>query len=127
VGADPYGLSLGAHLHLRGLEFRLFGTPMGSWLRRMPAQMFLKSVGFASNLSEPTGRHTLRRFCADHGLTCQDEVWPVPLSTFTDYGCWFQRCLAPEAEQHEVVALSGEAGAFRLELSSGSRWPRGVW
>jgi FAD-dependent urate hydroxylase len=119
VGAGPYGLSLGAHLRLLGVEFRLFGTPMGSWLRHMPANMFLKSVGFASNLSDPAGRHTLRRFCADHGSTYEDEVWPVPLSTFTDYGLWFQRRLVPEVEQDEVVALFWEAGAFRLELSSG--------
>ena len=119
VGAGPYGLSLGAHLRLRRLEFRLFGTPMGSWLRQMPAKMFLKSVGFASNLSEPTGRHTLRQFCADQGLAYEDEVWPVPLGTFTDYGLWFQRRLVPLAEQDELVALSREAGAFRLEFSSG--------
>jgi FAD-dependent urate hydroxylase len=119
VGAGPYGLSLGAHLRRRGVEFRLFGTPMGTWLRQMPAGMLLKSVGFASSLSEPTGRHTLGRFCADHGLPYQDEAWPVPLATFADYGLWFQRRLLPEVERDELVALSGQAGAFRLELASG--------
>lgn len=119
VGAGPYGLSLGAHLRMRGLEFRLFGTPMASWLQHMPAQMFLKSVGFASNLSEPTGRHTLRRFCIEHGLTYEDDVWPVPISTFADYGLWFQRRLLPDAEQDNVVALWERDGLFRLDLASG--------
>jgi hypothetical protein len=119
VGAGPYGLSLGAHLRMRGLEFRLFGTPMASWLQQMPAQMFLKSVGFASNLSEPTGHHTLRRFCADRGLTYEDDDWPVPISTFAEYGQWFQRRLLPDAEQDDVVALWEHDGAFRLDLASG--------
>jgi FAD-dependent urate hydroxylase len=119
VGAGPYGLSVGAHLRIRGLEFRLFGTPMATWLQHMPARMFLKSAGFASNLSEPTGGHTLHRFCVDHGLRYEDDVGPVPLSTFAEYGLWFQRRLLPDVEQDNVVALSKHDGAFRLELASG--------
>jgi FAD-dependent urate hydroxylase len=119
VGAGPYGLSVGAHLRARGLEFRLFGTPMASWLQQMPAQMFLKSVGFASNLSDPTGHHTLRRFCFDHSLSYEDDVWPVPLTTFAAYGLWFQRRLLPDAEQDHVVALSKHDEFFRLDLASG--------
>jgi hypothetical protein len=119
VGAGPYGLSLGAHLRMQDLEFRLLGTPMRTWRWGMPAQMLLKSAGFASNLFEPTRSHTLGRFCADHGLRYQDEGWPVPLGTFVDYGLWFQRHLVPHTEQEELVALSGGAGAFRLDLASG--------
>ena len=119
VGAGPFGLSLGAHLRGRGLDFRLFGAPMATWTQRMPAQMLLKSAGFASNLSDPAGHHTLRRFCAEHGSSYQDDAWPVPRRTFVDYGLWFQRSLLPEAEHDEVVALVGEGRAFRLGLASG--------
>ena len=36
IGAGPYGLSIAAHLKERGLEFRVFGRPMHTWLEQMP-------------------------------------------------------------------------------------------
>ena len=53
VGAGPYGLSIAAHLRERGVNFRIFGTPMRTWREQMPRGMLLKSDGFASNLSDP--------------------------------------------------------------------------
>jgi 2-polyprenyl-6-methoxyphenol hydroxylase-like FAD-dependent oxidoreductase len=50
VGAGPYGLSLAAHLGAAGVRFRQFGLPMRLWQESMPAGMFLKSQGFASDL-----------------------------------------------------------------------------
>ena len=61
VGAGPYGLSLAAHLRKAGVSMRQFGHVMHLWRTAMPAGMFLKSQGFASNLSDPDGTHTLRR------------------------------------------------------------------
>ena len=49
IGAGPYGLSLGAHLKERGVPFRIFGQPMQAW-REMPRGMYLKSLGFATNV-----------------------------------------------------------------------------
>ena len=81
VGAGPYGLSLGAHLRKAGVSVRQFGLPMQLWRDFMPEGMFLKSQGFASNLSDPAGRHTLRAFCvstgrdyADYGLDRKSVV-----------------------------------------------------
>ena len=68
IGAGPYGLSIAAHLRARGTAFRIFGTPMRSWSAEMPKHMLLKSEGFATNLSDPNGRLTLKQFCADNGL-----------------------------------------------------------
>ena len=68
VGAGPYGLSLAAHLRAAGVGFRQFGLPMRLWQEAMPKGMFLKSQGFASNLSDPAGTHTLEAFCATAGL-----------------------------------------------------------
>ena len=53
VGRGPYGLSLAAHLRAAGIDFRIFGKPLGTWREHMPANMLLKSDGFASNLSAP--------------------------------------------------------------------------
>src|SRR6266576_6234756 len=71
IGAGPYGLSVAAHLHARGIDFRIFGEPMHSWRTQMPKGMFLKSEGFASGLYEPSGRFTLERFCAENNLPYQ--------------------------------------------------------
>ena len=68
VGAGPYGLSIAAHLRGQGIPFRIFGRPMESWLLHMPKSMSLKSDGFASNISDPNGELTLKKFCAERGL-----------------------------------------------------------
>ena len=38
VGAGPYGLAAGAHLHqIAGLDVQVFGDPMEFWKAQMPA------------------------------------------------------------------------------------------
>ena len=46
IGAGPYGLSIAAHLQTRGLDYRIFGSPMYAWIKQMPKGMLLKSEGF---------------------------------------------------------------------------------
>jgi hypothetical protein len=121
VGAGPYGLSIAAHLRARGIDHRIFGLPMGSWLEHMPGRMFLKSVGFASNLSDPARRSTLGAYCAADGRDYADDAWPIPIDTFTDYGVWFQRQHAPDVEKTEVTRIEQTGGRFELELGSGER------
>jgi cation diffusion facilitator CzcD-associated flavoprotein CzcO len=121
VGAGPYGLSVAAHLRARGRPFRIFGSPMASWRERMPAGMYLKSEGCASNLSDPAGAYTLGRHCADHGLRYGDLAVPVPLDTFVGYGLAFQRRLVPDLEDTEVVALDRAPGGYELRLRTGER------
>ncbi len=72
IGAGPYGLTLAAHLLALGVEHRIFGIPMESWLAKMPKGMLLKSHGFATNLYDPDGAFTLARFCAANGLPYGD-------------------------------------------------------
>ena len=49
------------------MSYRHFGVPMQLWREAMPEGMFLKSQGFASNLSDPEGTHTLEAFCQATG------------------------------------------------------------
>jgi hypothetical protein len=119
VGAGPYGLSVGAHLHAEGVPFRQFGLPMQLWRDAMPAGMFLKSQGFASNLSDPAGRHTLRAFCAATGRDYADYGLPVPLETFVAYGDWFQRAEIPHLEELMVSDVTRAGENFQLTLSDG--------
>src|SRR6266550_5629358 len=103
VGAGPYGLSIAAHLRGHGIPFRIFGSPMVSWLNRMPKGMCLKSEGFASSLSDPEGLYTLKRFCAEQGLEYADQSYPIPLDTMAAYGLAFQKKFAPDVEDRTVT------------------------
>jgi FAD-dependent urate hydroxylase len=121
IGAGPYGLSIAAHLRATGREFRIFGSPMRSWRANMPAGMFLKSEGCASNLSDPDGAHVLERYCAEHRHAYGDYAVPVSLSTFTGYGLSFQQKLVPNLEDRQVTELTASPGGFTLELDGGER------
>lgn len=119
LGAGPYGLAVAAHLRAHGTSYRIFGRAMDSWLNHMPEGMFLKSEGFASNISDPAGSFTLRRFCEARGRTYGDIAVPVSIDTFTAYGLWFQQELVPGLEAVDVTAVHRTNGGFSLELSSG--------
>src|SRR6266700_2077454 len=117
VGAGPYGLSLAAHLRKAGVSMRHFGHVMSPWRTAMPAGMFLKSQGFASNLSDPDGTHTLAAFCAATGRPYADYGLPVPLDTFIAYGQWFASQLAGDVE--ETLATGERARARRVVIAAG--------
>jgi thioredoxin reductase len=119
VGAGPYGLSLAAHFRRLGVPFRIFGRPMDSWRSHMPKGMLLKSDGFASNISDPDGRFTLKQFCSDRGIEYSDSGLPVSLDTFAAYGLAFRDQLVPELEEKLVTNLERLADGFRLELEDG--------
>ena len=119
VGAGPYGLSIASHLRARGIGHRIFGMPMQTWRTQMPQGMFLKSEGFASNLFDPSGSFTLRRYCAEHGLPYADFGLPVRREAFADYGVAFQQSCVPGLEQVDVTAVEQGSPGFRLTLDNG--------
>ena len=119
IGAGPYGLSIATHLRERGIEFRIFGSPLRAWRSQMPKDMFLKSEGFASNLYDPHGQLTLERFCHERGLAYARHDSPVPLDMFAAYGVAFQQRLVPELEDVLVVALKRVPQGFDLTLDNG--------
>lgn len=119
IGAGPYGLSVSAHLTRRGVSHEIFGTPMDSWRSHMPAGMYLKSEGFASNLSDPDGEHTLERFCRESGIDYARIALPISLDTFCRYGLWFQERAVPRLDTRLVERLSPTSGGFSLELRDG--------
>jgi thioredoxin reductase len=119
VGAGPYGLSIAAHLRKRGLSFRIFGPPMDTWISHMPKGMCLKSDGFASDLYDPDGAFTLKKFCTERGIPYADMGLPVRLETFTSYGLAFKDRMAPELENKMVVGLERTKDGFSLQLDNG--------
>jgi thioredoxin reductase len=122
IGAGPYGLSLAAHLNALGVSYRHFGVPMWLWRDAMPKGMFLKSQGFASNLSDLEGTHTLEAFCRATGRPYRSYGLPVPLDTFTSYGHWFQNELGLKVEEVLVAGLAPQPGGFGLTLADGEQF-----
>lgn len=116
IGAGPYGLSVAAHLRARGVSYRQFGMPMRLWRSAMPQGMFLKSQGFASNLSDPAGTYTLEAFCRDTGKDYEHCGWPVPLADFVAYGQWFRSELGLQVDEQHVSDLTECAGGFELTV-----------
>jgi hypothetical protein len=116
VGAGPYGLSLGAHLKGKGVAFRIFGQPMQAW-HDMPRGMFLKSLGFATNVFTPDRRLSFVSYCQERGL---ESVEPCSIADFARYGVWVQEQLLPELERVDVRCVSRAEDAFTLTLSDGS-------
>jgi len=119
VGAGPYGLSLAAHLRAAGVGHRVFGEPMRLWRSHMPVGMFLKSQGFASNLSTPQPGHTLEAFCRETGRPYVSYGVPIPLETFLAYGDWFQRAQVPYLEQVLVSHVAAANGGYSITLADG--------
>ena len=85
----------------------------------MPEGMVLKSEGNGSNLYDPEGELTLKRFCADRGLPYKDIGMPIPLSTFIDYGIAFQQRFVPRLEDRLVTDVKPTSYGFELDLMDG--------
>ena len=119
IGAGPYGLSIAAHLRARGVDFRIFGTPLGTWRSAMPKGMLLKSDGFASSLSAPDPDSSLADYCREHGLPFHPTDIPVPIQTFVDYGLDFQRRFVPYVEERLVTSVARNGRGYHLTLDDG--------
>lgn len=119
IGAGPYGLSIAAHLKARGVDCRIFGHPMHTWLTHMPQGMRLKSEGFASSLYDPESTFTLEDYCKEKGFAYARIGVPVPLEVFSSYGLEFQKRFVPELESQLVVWLERSVGGFRIGLEDG--------
>ncbi len=123
IGAGPYGLSIAAYLADKGLRLRVFGTPMETWRRRMPAGMHLKSEGFASTLYDPRKQYRFSGYCNEHGIPYADIGLPVALRNFSDYGQEFARRHVPMLEERNVTALHRNAAGFELVMADGQNIP----
>src|SRR5581483_8764584 len=110
-----------AHLRARGIEYRIFGKPLGSWRNHMPKDMMLKSDGFASNLSAPSSGSTMKAWCAAQNIPYADEGLPIPLDRFIAYADWFRARFVPDVEDTMVTALRRDGDGFGLTLESGER------
>jgi thioredoxin reductase len=121
IGAGPYGLALAAHLRVAGVNHRIFGRLMDLWQHHMPKGMLLKSDGFASNLYDPGSKLTLARFCEERSIEYHDELVPVRLQTFIDYGMAFKNFYAPSLDETIIDTLRLDDGGFAFNLENGTK------
>jgi FAD-dependent urate hydroxylase len=121
IGAGPYGLALAAHLRASGVDYRHFGTPMRLWEAAMPQGMFLKSQGFASNIADPDGTHTLEAFCKATSRPYASYGLPVALDIFVSYGHWFQSERGLAIEETVVTDIASRGDGFELTVGGDER------
>jgi hypothetical protein len=117
IGAGPHGLSAAVHLRRQNVSVHVFGEPMAFW-RAMPEGMLLRSNLDATNLVEHEGPLSLALYRAAAGIELE---YPVPLSTFIEYGLWVQREAVPDVDEREVTRLERTSGGYQLELADGER------
>lgn len=116
VGAGPYGLSVAAHLLSKGLKTLVFGRPLSLWRENMPAEMFLRSYWWATNLSDPKKQYSFERYFQAHSIEIPD---PLPLEIFVNYGLWFQKNCVPQVDETYVVNVERKASHFEVTLEDG--------
>jgi len=92
---------------------------MQSWATQMPAEMLLKSDGFASNLSSGSVPFTLEDFCKLTGRRYHATQIPVPVQDFIAYGQEFARRFVPNLEEQNVASVERADGLFRVTLVNG--------
>lgn len=119
IGAGPYGLSLASHLRAVGIDFRIFGKPMGFWKTNVPPGTLLKSYPWALNLHPADTRFTLKEFCADQGSPYHDTRVALPLEVFVAYGESFQARFVPNVERRLLSFVEPRSDGFRATFDDG--------
>lgn len=119
VGAGPYGLATAAHLSKAGIDFRIFGIPMGAWRHHMPKGMFLKSAMTATSISAPAPGMSLIDYCMANGVTGIDDHNPIPIDLFVNYGLQFKKRYVEGVEQVAINQIVDMGDGFQVSLANG--------
>jgi len=82
--------------------------------------MFLKSEGFASNLSAPDSASTLEAWCAANAKDYSAQKIPVAVDDFVAYADWFTRTYVPTLEEKNVTNVARHANGYTLTLENGA-------
>lgn len=117
MGAGPYGLSTAAHLRAKGLNVAIFGKPLYYWRAHMPAGMLLRSYWWASSLSDPEGKYSIKQYFEQHGVTEPPKL--LPIEQFIDYGLWFQQHAVPDVDETYIANIQRRKGRYVITLEDG--------
>lgn len=111
VGAGPFGLSVAAHVP----GARVFGEPLRTWRRHMPADMLLRSAWEETSLSAPSGG-TIDDFARATDTARQE---PLPLQTFLAYGDWFRERFVRDSDPANVARIEPAGRGLRITTTAG--------
>lgn len=117
VGAGPYGLSISTHLRGRGIDHLVAGRPMDTWRTHMPADMYLKSEPFGSDMSCPQRGYDLDGYCRAEGVTGIERGVPLSLERFLHYSDWYTRQLVPDVSDVTVTEIKAVNGGFQVAFA----------
>ena len=118
IGAGPNALSLALHLAKDGVDFQVFGNPMGFWstVARAAPGRYLKSFCFGTNITSPTAGMRFTDWSEERGL---ETVEPCAIADFVRYGLWVQQTSVTSIDTSTVASVSSSPDGFRLVLSDG--------
>ncbi|HEY2319002.1 MAG TPA: FAD-dependent oxidoreductase [Solirubrobacteraceae bacterium] len=117
IGAGPSGLAAMAHLGAAGVPARCFGEPLEFWSHQMPAGMLLRSRRRSSNIADPRRELGIEDYERSEGRTLRAPT--LTREQFIDYGRWFARRAAPDADERKVATVTRDNGGFAVRLQDG--------
>jgi hypothetical protein len=82
----------------------------------MPVGMFLRSPWEASHIADPNGALSLDAYVASSG---QRFSKPIGLSSFVEYGRWYQQRGVPDLDPRQISRIARIATGFELTTADG--------
>ncbi len=117
IGAGPYGLSISTHLRQRGIDHIIVGRPMDAWRSHMPADMFLKSEPYGSDMSCPQKGYDLEGYSRSENIGGIERGVPLPLDQFLNYADWYVKHLVPDVSDVTATEVKAVNGGFRVAFA----------
>ncbi len=117
IGAGPYGLSISTHLRERGIDHLIVGRPMSAWRTHMPADMFLKSEPYGTDMSCPQTGYDLEGYSRSENIGGIERGTPLPLDQFLNYADWYIKHLVPDISDVTATEVKAVSGGFRVAFA----------
>jgi hypothetical protein len=116
IGAGPHGLGATERLRAAGREVCVIGEPMSFW-HTMPKGLWMRSRRNGSSIGAVTGPLSMEGYTADTQAVVDRHL---KLTTFIEYGHWYQQRVAPDVIRRQVVKLERDGRGFLLTFNDGT-------
>lgn len=117
IGAGPHGLGATERLRAAGREVCVIGEPMSFW-ETMPKGLWMRSRRNGSSIGDVVGPLSMEGYTAATQAVVEQHM---SLTSFIDYGLWYQRHVAPDVVRRHVVQLQRHPRGFLLTFDDGTR------
>lgn len=117
IGAGPHGLGATERLRAAGREVCVIGEPMSFW-HTMPKGLWMRSRRNGSSIGEVTGPLSMEGYTADTQAVVERHL---RLTTFIEYGLWYQQRVAPDVIRQKVAKLERNGRGFVLTFDDGTQ------